>query len=126
MEMNPHDLDQIRKTKPNFESVEPRQAKFWNMAEFGGGTTWIGEWVGESPWERHSGGDEFLHVLKGQVEVDVISATGKTTVTVSEGSIFVVPKNCWHRQRAKKSVTVLGATPGVTDHSDSEPTHDPA
>lgn len=91
------------------------------MLPFEGGSTWVGKWEGESPWEKHSQGDEFLHVIKGQVEVIVITATGKSSFLVSEGSVFVVPKNHWHKQIAKQEVIVLGTTPGITDSSDEEP-----
>jgi quercetin dioxygenase-like cupin family protein len=98
-----------------------RTGAFWDLLPFEGGSTWVGQWQGESPWERHSHGDEFLHVLKGQVEVVVLTSTGKVSTQISEGSIFVVPKNLWHKQIAKLEATVLGATPGLTDSSDEEP-----
>lgn len=98
-----------------------RTGSFWEMQPFEGGSTWVGQWQGEFPWERHSKGDEFLHVLKGQVEVVVITSKGKESVLVSEGSVFVVPRNHWHKQVAKMEVVVLGATPGITDISDEEP-----
>ncbi len=98
-----------------------RSGSFWDMLPFEGGSTWVGKWQGESPWEKHSKGDEFLHVINGQVEVVVITETGKKSSLVSEGSIFVVPKNHWHKQIAKNEVIVLGATPGITDSSHEEP-----
>ncbi len=102
-----------------------RKGSFWEMLPYEGGSSWIGKWQGESPWERHSKGDEFLHVLKGQVEVVMITSTGKSSVLVPEGSIFVVPKNHWHKQIAKNEVVVLGATPGMTDSLDIEPVFEP-
>jgi mannose-6-phosphate isomerase-like protein (cupin superfamily) len=102
-----------------------RTGSFWDMLPFEGGSTWVGKWQGESPWERHSKGDEFLHVLKGQVEVVVITSKGKLSVVVPEGSIYVVPKNHWHKQIAKAEVIVIGATPGTTDSSDEEPWFNP-
>lgn len=98
-----------------------RQGHFTEMAPFEGGTTWIGKWKGISPWEKHAKGDEFIHVLRGEVEIDVLTAYGRETIMVPEGNIFVVPRDHWHRQRAKSEVIVLGATPGVTEHSDVEP-----
>lgn len=98
-----------------------RIGAFWDMIPFEGGSTWVGKWQGESPWEKHAKGDEFLHVIKGEVEVVVITSKGKSSVTVPEGSIFVVPKNHWHKQIAKMESIVLGATPGATDSSDIEP-----
>ncbi len=91
------------------------------MGAFDGGHAWIGQWVGESPWEKHAAGDEFLHVLEDTVEVTLITGTGKKTIAVSQESIFVVPKNHWHRQKTSRPVTVLGATPGETEHAEIEP-----
>jgi quercetin dioxygenase-like cupin family protein len=101
-----------------------RQGSFWEMLPFEGGSAWVGKWQGESPWEKHSKGDEFLHVIKGQVEVVVITSSGKISSIVSEGSVFVVPKNHWHKQIAKSECIVLGATPGITDSVDLEPRFD--
>ena len=85
-----------------------------------GGSSWIGKWIGESPWEKHAKGDEFIHVLKGTVEILMITSEGKKSVFVPEGNVFVVPMGHWHQQRAQSEVVVLGATPGVTDHSEAE------
>jgi uncharacterized cupin superfamily protein len=119
--MKPYDLVKILKSSPNHEVSGARSGHFWDMASFHGGSSWIGKWVGKSPWERHAKGDEFIHVLKGTVEVVIITSSGKKSVLVPEGNVFVVPKDHWHQQRALAEVVILGATPGVTDHSDSEP-----
>jgi len=119
--MKSHQLDEILRTKPDTPVENGREGGFWRMEPFDGGSTWVGKWSGESPWERHTKGDEFLHVLKGEVEVIVLTQAGKKSFSVAEGNIFVVPKDHWHKQRAKSEVIVLGATPGVTDHSDKEP-----
>jgi quercetin dioxygenase-like cupin family protein len=66
---------------------------------------------GETPWERHPAGDELLHVLAGEVDVTVLTDTGPVDATVTAGSIFVVPRGLWHRQRPRPSVTLLFATP---------------
>jgi quercetin dioxygenase-like cupin family protein len=116
------DLEKILQSKSAIPVDGTRSGHFWEMHEFDGGSTWIGKWSGESPWERHASGDEFIHVLKGTVEIEIITEDGKESVVVPEGNIFVVPKNHWHKQIACGDVTVLGATPGVTDHSESEPT----
>ena len=121
--MKAFNLDKILRSPSAHQVSGVRSGHFWDLADFDGGSSWIGKWSGESPWERHASGDEFIHVLKGTVEVVLIMPGGKESVLVSEGSICVVPKNHWHKQIAKSEVVVLGATPGVTDHSDSEPTN---
>ncbi len=119
--MKSFSLNEALKSNKGLPVDGNRSGSFWDLLPFEGGSTWVGKWQGESPWEKHSKGDEFLHVIKGQVEVVVITETGKKSSIVSEGSIFVVPKNHWHKQIAKNEVIVLGATPGITDSSDEEP-----
>lgn len=119
--MKAYSLDEALKTSNGQPVDGDRTGHFWEMAPFEGGSTWIGKWQGQSPWERHAQGDEFLHVLKGEVEVVILSNDGKTSKRVSQGNIFVVPKNHWHKQIARSEVVVLGATPGNTDISMAEP-----
>jgi quercetin dioxygenase-like cupin family protein len=121
IKMQSYDLEKILQSKSEMPVDGTRSGHFWEMNPFEGGTTWVGKWSGESPWEKHAAGDEFIHVLKGTVEIEIITEDGKKSVVVPEGSIFVVPKDHWHKQIAWGEVTVLGATPGVTDHSDVEP-----
>lgn len=119
--MKSYSLNEVLQS-PGGQPVDGNRAgKFWDMGSYEGGSTWVGKWQGESPWERHVQGDEFLHVLKGDVEVVVLTSSGKISKNVREGNIFVVPKNHWHKQIARSEVIVLGATPGVTDVSEAEP-----
>jgi mannose-6-phosphate isomerase-like protein (cupin superfamily)/ketosteroid isomerase-like protein len=76
---------------------------------------------GQTPWERHPGGDELLHVLTGEVRVTLLGEGGRTEATLRAGSIFVVPRGVWHRQVASAGVTLLFATPTEeTEHSWAE------
>ena len=119
--MKSYDLDKVLQSRADHEVSGSRKGRFWDMEPFDGGSTWIGKWIGESPWEKHVKGDEFIHVLRGEVEIILITSDGKKSVFVSEGSIFVVPADHWHQQRARSEVIILGATPGVTDHSETDP-----
>ena len=76
---------------------------------------------GLTPWERHPGGDELLHVLEGAVDITVLTADGTVDATVGAGSLFIVPRGLWHRQKPHGAVTVLFATPAQgTEHSWAE------
>ncbi len=70
--------------------------------------------AGATPWERHPDGDEYLHVLDGEVDVTVLTADGPTHVPVPAGSVFVCPRGLWHRQTPQTAATVLFATPTAT------------
>lgn len=122
--MKSYNLNDVLNTQNGQPVDGDRKGSFWEMLQFDGGSAWVGKWQGESPWEKHSKGDEFLHVIKGHVEVVIITATGKVSASISEGNVFVVPKNHWHKQIASNEVIVLGATPGLTDSLDEEPKFD--
>jgi quercetin dioxygenase-like cupin family protein len=66
---------------------------------------------GETPWERHPRGDELLHVLEGEVVVTLLSDSSSESSTLGAGSVCVVPRGLWHRQRSDAGASVLFATP---------------
>ena len=100
--------------------TEGGTASFWRLASFNKGMVWVGRYSGESPWERHPDGDEFLYIVDGEVEVVVLTDERPVETTVRVGSIFVVPRGCWHRQLARAAVTQLGVTTGRIEHSTAE------
>jgi mannose-6-phosphate isomerase-like protein (cupin superfamily) len=123
--MKTYDIRATMKQPPSFVTPDGK-ASFWIGDPFNGGMISVGRFSGQSPWERHPDGDELVHVLDGEVEITVLSKAGPEEITVRAGSVFVVPKNHWHRQHARQSVTQLGATVGATEHSHAEdPRQDP-
>lgn len=75
---------------------------------------------GQTPWERHPA-DELLYVVQGAVEVTVLLDDGAHDTTVSEGSIFIVPADRWHRQTSRPTVSLMFVTPAQgTDASWSD------
>ena len=72
----------------------------------------VASFVGQPPWERHSAGDELLHILSGEVELTVLGEDGAaTTRLLKAGDLRVVPQGCWHRNNAASGVTVMFLTP---------------
>jgi quercetin dioxygenase-like cupin family protein len=64
-------------------------------------------------WERHPKGEELLHVLEGEVEVELLQKGGRLgRTTVGAGSFFVVPRGLWHRPIQRAPVVMLYVTPG--------------
>ena len=94
-------LDQIREAFPQLASFDK------------GGVT-VGRFSGRTPWERHVDSDESLRVLDGEVEITLLTKADSVHVTVSAGSIFVVPRGLWHRQVPRPVATVLSLIP--TEH----------
>lgn len=91
------------------------------LGSLNGSTLGVVRFSGQTPWERHPGGDELLHVLEGVVDVTVLTDDGAVDATVSAASLFIVPRGLWHRQRPHGAVTLLFATPATgTEHSWAE------
>jgi quercetin dioxygenase-like cupin family protein len=116
--MKSRKIREVMKEKPTW--AEDKSTRFWICGDFNKGNTWVGQFSGQSPWERHPDGDELIHVLKGKVEITVMTKRGKKRSIISAGSFFVVPKGHWHKQRAISPVTEFGATSGRTYHSFEE------
>ena len=100
-----------------YTSDEASAGAFATLAPFDSGGIFTGSFVGESPWERHTEGDELVQIIKGEAELTIITDEGTQILELSAGMVTVVPKGLWHRFKAPKGVTVLTATPHPTDHS---------
>ncbi len=70
---------------------------------------------GSSPWERHPFDDELLYTTDGEAEITLLTDAGASTHELREGTLFVVPKGAWHRQRASRSITIWGVTNSTHD-----------
>ena len=58
----------------------------------------IAHTLGEHLWHAHDDTDEFFLVLEGQFEVSLRDAAGQeTTVVLTQGDTFVVPKGVEHK-----------------------------
>lgn len=78
----------------------------------------LGSFNGDGGWERHSQGDEIVHIVAGQTDIQMLIDGEKQTIQVGAGDLFVVPRGTWHRLQSEKGVTVMTATPaGHEDHA---------
>lgn len=71
----------------------------------------IGAFVGRPPWERHTAGDELLHVLTGECVLTILEGDDEHTRTLQGGNLVVVPRGRWHANDAPDGVTMLYITP---------------
>ena len=94
--------------------VQNGNDRFRKLCTFDRWTLGVMHFSGRTPWERHPGGDEMVHVLSGQIEVTVLADNGPVNETVQEGSFFVCPRGFWHRQVATTPSTMLYTTPVET------------
>jgi quercetin dioxygenase-like cupin family protein len=101
------------------------EVEFRRLASFNGGEVGV-FWAssGVSPWERHPDDDEFLQVIEGVVDIEVLGDEREIT-TVEAGSIFVVPRGRWHRHRHRGPVKELYLTPGRSEMSFADDPREP-
>jgi mannose-6-phosphate isomerase-like protein (cupin superfamily) len=95
-------------------------AAFATLATFRDGGIFAGSFSGESPWERHRNGDEFVQILDGAATLTIMTEEGPRAFEMTAGMMIVVPQGRWHRFQAPERVTVLTATPQPTEHTFTE------
>lgn len=95
------------------------EAAFRSLGTFNGCTLGLIRFEGQTPWERHAE-DELLHFLEGEVELTVLFPDGSAAhATASAGTVVVVPRDCWHRQHARRPAALLFVT-SATELSEAE------
>jgi len=97
------------------------EIEFKQLATFNRGSVGV-YWAqtGLSPWERHPEDDELLYVIEGRVTVEILTEADRIEVPIAEGSVFVVPRNHWHRHKLDGVVKEMYVTPGPSDTSFAE------
>ncbi len=104
------------------ESVKDLQEmEFSDLGAFdkGGAGVFWSRAGGPSPWEMHPDCDELLHVIEGEIELEILPGDGgsPTFATVKAGWYLVIPRGCWHRQTLRENSKEFYLTPGQTLHS---------
>lgn len=87
-------------------------------------TVGVSRMAGASHWECHPG-DELLHVLEGDAEVETAIAGRTVHTALPQGSLLICPAGLWHRVCARSDVmSLFFATPGegtVASEGDAPP-----
>ncbi len=105
--MEVHDVNAIR---DRFRGLDSRANE--SLGSLDNASIGIGRYVaGSSPWERHNNGDELLLVLDGAVHIEVLDGDSSLRTTLSEGSLFTVPRGRWHQLVAEAPVHILYVSP---------------
>ena len=110
--MEPHSLPEIGESLQELvlsesTTAEQHDASIRVLENFNTCMTGLIRFSGESPWERHPE-DELLLVLNGEVDVTLLREDGSTqTRNLRPLSLFVVPRDLWHRQKTQKGVTLM-------------------
>ncbi|MBD3649615.1 MAG: cupin domain-containing protein [Pseudomonadales bacterium] len=106
------DMKDTLSIRSTFASLTGRANE--SLGSFDESNIGIGRYIpGASPWERHNNGDELLYVTDGEVQIEVLSDSGVSSIEqLREGSLFVVPRGQWHQLTAKDNVNILYISPG--------------
>lgn len=91
------------------EAWQPR-----TVALFNGHDVMVAKLRGEYHWHVHEESDDFFLALDGQLEIDLEDGT---TVTLTPGQLYIVPKGVRHRPRAKEEAHILLIEPMGTPNS---------
>lgn len=120
--MEVHDLLALTRSLPTLDLArrpthEEAMAAAPLLGGFEGCEVRVARFSGQPPWERHTAGDELIHVLDGAVAVTVLDEVEPRTLTLEAGTLVVMPAGVWHRSNARERVTVLVVTPAEGNES---------
>lgn len=62
-------------------------------------------------WEMHPAGDEFLHLIEGELDVVLDQPGEAARLTLTQGGAVVVPRGVWHRLLLKRPSALMFVTP---------------
>lgn len=114
----------IRLFNPREQSASIPEMAFTQLATFDAGEAGVfwAEAGGPSPWEMHPDCDELLHVIEGEISVEILPLENgpSSLAVVKAGWYLVVPRGCWHRQTLTEKTRELYLTPGQTLHSHAQ------
>lgn len=91
------------------EAWQPR-----TVALFNGHDVMVAKLRGEYHWHVHDDTDDFFLVLAGHLEIDLEDGS---TVTLTPGQLYIVPKGVRHRPRAKEEAHIVLIEPTGTPNS---------
>ncbi|MEV4316255.1 cupin domain-containing protein [Actinocrispum sp. NPDC049592] len=87
----------------------------------------LARFAGEHVWHKHENTDEFFLVLDGEIDIALREPDGERVVTLPKGSLFVVPRNTFHKPSTKQGAVVLLVEPtgtlSVGDEHEEVPDH---
>jgi mannose-6-phosphate isomerase-like protein (cupin superfamily) len=103
------------------QAAEMEFVELGNFDAGAAGVFWSND-GGPSPWEMHPDCDELLHVIEGEIDIEVlpVKSGNSERVTLMAGGFLIVPRGCWHRQTIRGKSKEFYLTPGQTLHSHAD------
>ena len=102
--------------KPEMAFTGGAEAAFAEVAPIRDGAIFVGHYSGNSEWERHAAGDEFVMVLEGSTTVVLRIDSRDERASLVQQELVVVPAGVWHRFENSQNLKVLTVTPQPTEH----------
>jgi len=119
-DLGPKAVDQM--VRVDLASLDQEPASPIGEFMFHGCTCGMASFSGRPPWERHTAGDELLHVLAGESLLTLLRETGPVSRTIRAGELVIVPQGTWHNNDAPDGVAMLYMTPSEgNEHSWERP-----
>ncbi len=94
---------------------------FIKLADYREGGIWVGHYAGNSEWERHPVGDEFLQIIGGETTLILLIDDKEVRRSMKAGELAVVPQSVWHRFETPNGVKILTITPQPSEHQLERP-----
>ena len=83
------------------------------VSSFNGHDIMVVKVKGEFNWHSHADSDDFFHVLKGNLKIELRDGT----INLGPGELYVVPKGVEHRPVAEEEVELLLIEPEGTPNT---------
>ena len=108
----------MTKTKINFNSKLKSISDYWSpkvIAELNDYQFKLAKIKGEFIWHKHNDTDEAFIVIEGNIEIELVDST----IELSEGEMFIVPKGAKHKPIARGEAHIMLIEPrGVKNTGD--------
>ena len=105
----------------NLQSKLEKFSERWSpkiVATFNGHDVMVVKVKGEFIWHSHPETDDFFHVLKGTLRIELRDAAGNLShVNLNPGELYVVPRGVEHRPVAIDEVHLLLIEPTGTPNT---------
>jgi mannose-6-phosphate isomerase-like protein (cupin superfamily) len=105
----------------NLQSKLEKFSEQWSpkiVATFNGHDVMVVKVKGEFIWHSHPETDDFFHVLKGTLRIELRDAAGNLShVNLNPGELYVVPRGVEHRPIAIDEVHLLLIEPTGTPNT---------
>jgi mannose-6-phosphate isomerase-like protein (cupin superfamily) len=105
----------------NLQSKLEKFSEQWSpkiVATFNGHDVMVVKVKGEFIWHSHPETDDFFHVLKGTLRIELRDAAGNLShVNLNPGELYVVPRGVEHRPVAIDEVHLLLIEPTGTPNT---------